>query len=141
MVVSHHHINISPPRQKTVSQFWSKSQGKNRKSFLNPFTKERRDLIFWGNGVIFRGEFAGSAQKFTAPPENTIFDSTLTFCSKHFIKKSFWASNIKCQESSETRFGKVWRLYGPSLMGKLRENFAIESSPRPCQLFSVDVTL
>ena len=25
---------------------------------------------------------------------------------------------MKCQESSETRFPKVWRLYGPCLKGK-----------------------
>ena len=31
---------------------------------------------------------------------------------------------MKCRESSETRFPKVWRLYGPSLRAKLRENFA-----------------
>ena len=83
---SYHHINISSS-SKSVSQFWAKSQQKNRKSSLNPLTKERRDLIFWGNGVIFRGESAVYAQKFVAPPKRPIFDLMLHFRSKHFLKK------------------------------------------------------
>ena len=80
------------PQGKSVSRFWAKSQRKNRKSSLNPITKERNDLKFGGNGVIFRGESASNTQKFVAPPKRTIFDFVLTFCSENFMKKIFGAS-------------------------------------------------
>ena len=111
IISSYHHIIISPyhhimissyyqiimssyhhSRRKTVSQFWAKSQRKNRKSFLTPFTKQRRDLKFGGNGVIFRGESASNAQKFVARPKRAIFDLMLTFCSENFMKKNLGAS-------------------------------------------------
>ena len=117
IISSYHHINISSS-SKSVSQFWAKSQQKNRKSSLNPLTKERRDLIFWGNGVIFRGESAVYAQKFVAPPKRAIFDLMLHFWSENFIKKIIGRRKIKCRESSETRFGKVSRRSEPSSRGK-----------------------
>ena len=43
-------------------------------------------MIFWGNGVIFRGESAVYAQKFVAPPKRAIFDLMLHFWSENFIK-------------------------------------------------------
>ena len=81
------------PQGKSVSRFWAKSQRKNRKSSLNPITKERNDLKFGGNGVIFRGESASNTQKFVAPPKPRIFDFVLTFCFENFMSKIFWASN------------------------------------------------
>ena len=87
MISYYHHIIILEEKiHCPVNQFWAKSQQKNRKSSLNPLTKERRDLIFWGNGVIFRGESAVYAQKFVAPPKRAIFDVMLTFCAENFIK-------------------------------------------------------
>ena len=78
---------IHHPRRKNVSRFWAKSQRKNRNSSLNPFTKERNDLKFGGNGVIFRGESAVYAQKFVAPPKRAIFDLMLQFWSENVIKQ------------------------------------------------------
>ena len=95
LVSSYHQIIIPSyrhPQGKSVSRFWAKSQRKNRKSFLNPITKERNDLRFGENGVIFRGESAINTQKFVAPPKRAIFDLVLTFCSENFIKNIFWAS-------------------------------------------------
>ena len=77
---------------KTVSQFWSKINGKKLQSSLNPFAKERRDLNFWQVGVIFQGESADDAQKFVAPPKRAIFDFMLTFCSENFMQQIFPAS-------------------------------------------------
>ena len=93
IIIPYHHIIISSnhhPRRKSVSQFWAKSHRKNRKSFLNPLTKERRNLIFWGNVVIFRGESAVYAQKFVGPPKRTIFDLMLQFRSENFMQKNVW---------------------------------------------------
>ena len=109
---------VCHPRRKSVSRFWAKSRRKIRKSSLNPFTTERRDLISWGNGVIFRGESAVYAQKFVGPPKRTIFDLMLHFCCENFIKKILRCRKIKCRESSETRFGKVSRRSEPSSRGK-----------------------
>merc|ERR1711938_304634 len=71
IISSYHHILISscqPPRGKSVSRLWAKSQRKKRNSSLNPFTKKRRDLKFGTSVVIFRREFADNTQKFIAPP-------------------------------------------------------------------------
>ena len=76
-------------RAKTVNPFWFKIDGKKLQSSLNPFAKERRDLNFWRNGVIFQGESADDAQKFVAPPKRAIFDFMLTFCSEKFMRKNF----------------------------------------------------
>ena len=80
------------PQGKSVSRFWAKSQRKIRKSSLNPITKERNDLKFGGNGMIFRGESASHTQKFVAPPKRAIFDFVLTFCSENFKNKILLAS-------------------------------------------------
>ena len=74
---SYHHIIISA-NPKSASQFWPKSLGKNRNRFFYPSTKNHRELIFWTSGVIFRDEFHGNAQKFTAPPNRhfTCFETT-----------------------------------------------------------------
>ena len=77
IISSNHHIIISA-NQKSASQFWPKSLGKNRNRFFYPSTKNHRELIFWTSGVIFRDEFHGNAQKFTAPPNRhfTCFETT-----------------------------------------------------------------
>ena len=90
IIPSYHHL-----RRKTVSQFWSKSQRTNRKSSLNPFTKEQRDLIFWGNGVIFRGESANNAQKFIASPKQNDF-----WFDPHFLLRKFHQANFLGVEKS-----------------------------------------
>ena len=73
-ISSYHHIS----EPKSASQFWPKSLGKNRNRFFYPSTKNHRELIFWTSGVIFRDEFHGNAQKFTAPPNRhfTCFETT-----------------------------------------------------------------
>ena len=50
--------------------------------------------------------------------KNEIFDPKIS------PNNFFWRQKTKRRESSETRFPKVWRLYGPSSRGKLREIFA-----------------
>ena len=74
IISSYHHIN----KPKSASQFWPKSQEKNRNRIFYPSTKSHRELIFWTSGVIFRDEFHGNAQKFTAPPNRhfTCFETT-----------------------------------------------------------------
>ena len=74
IISSYHHIS----EPKSASQFWPKSLGKNRNRFFYPSTKNHRELIFWTSGVIFRDEFHGNAQKFTAPPNRhfTCFETT-----------------------------------------------------------------
>ena len=58
-------------RAKTVSQSLSKINEKKLQSSFNPFAKERRDLNFWRNGVIFHGESAVDAQNVPALPKGT----------------------------------------------------------------------
>ena len=104
IISSYHHVIISSFSKKTVSQFWAKSQPKNRNSSLNPLTKERNDLKFGTSGVIFRGESAGNAQKFVAPPKRTLSDLMLHFRSENFTKKNFRASNIQMS-------GIIWNAF------------------------------
>ena len=88
-------------------------------------------MKFGGNGVTVRGEFAGNAQKFVAPPKRAIFDSMLlefhpTNCSRR---------KVNCQEWSETRFGKVSHRSEPSSRGKrpfkVSQKFDSENFKRP----------
>ena len=74
---------------------------------MNPLTKEQRDLIFWGNGVIFCGESAVYAQKFVAHPKRTIFDLMLHFWSENFIKNF-------CRASNNQMSGIVWNAFWQS---------------------------
>ena len=90
------------------SNFWSKISGKQLQSSLNPFTKERRDLHFWRNGVIFQGEFDGDAQNVPAFPKRGNHGSIDKILWKLFDKKIFGRRKMKRRESSETRFGQVW---------------------------------
>ena len=80
-------------RAKTESQFWSKINEKKLQLSFNPFAKERRDLIFRGNGVIFRGEFDGGAQNFYFFPKrgNRVqdFDSNIIIVENFEPKKFF----------------------------------------------------
>ena len=67
-IISYHIISRHPhSSNRNWKSVLTKSQRKNRKLYLNPFSKDRRDLKFGGNGVIFRGESGGDAQKAVAP--------------------------------------------------------------------------
>ena len=72
VISSYHHNTISPyyhsSEPKSASQFWPKSQEKNRNRLFYPSTKSHRELIFSTSGMIFRDEYHGNAQKITAPP-------------------------------------------------------------------------
>ena len=76
-------------RAKTVSQFWSKFNEK-KTTVLQPFAKERRDLNFWRNGVIFRGEFDGDAQNAPAFPKRGNHESITKILRKKFDKNIFF---------------------------------------------------
>ena len=75
---SYHHIIISV-NQKSASQFWPKSLGKNRNRLFYPSTKNHKELIFWTSGVTFRDERRGNAQKFTARPNRYFTCFVMTF--------------------------------------------------------------
>ena len=87
MVASCQHIIISSSSKKNCKSVLGQLSTKNRKSFLNPFTKERRDLKFGGNGVVFRGEAASNTQKNVAPPKRAIFDLTLHLHADFLLRK------------------------------------------------------
>ena len=60
--------------------------------------------------MIFDEESASDAQKFLAPPKRRILEKRIdakTFETKS-SKQIFGHRKMKCRESSETRFGKVW---------------------------------
>ena len=119
IISSCHHIIISA-NQKSASQFWAKSQEKNRNRLVYPSTKNHRELNFGMSGVVFRDRSAGDAQKCTAPPNRhfTCFVMTFEILRKFHPKKFFRHRKVKCRESSETRFGKVSRRSEPCLSGK-----------------------
>ena len=75
LISSYHHIS----EPKSASQFWLKSQEKDRNRIFYPSTKSHRELIFWTSGVIFRDEFHGNAQKITAPPNLHFTCFVITF--------------------------------------------------------------
>ena len=119
IISSCHHIIISA-NQKSASQFWAKSQEKNRNRLVYPSTKNHRELNFGMSGVVFRDRSAGDAQKCTAPPNRhfTCFVMTFKILRKFHPKKTFWHRKVKCRESSETRFAKVSGRTEPCLRGK-----------------------
>ena len=79
-------------RAKTVSRFWSKTIEKKLQSSFNPFSKERRDLNFWRNGVISHGEYAGDAQDDPALPKRANHAKNFDPSAKNLVRKNFWAS-------------------------------------------------
>ena len=68
-------------------------------------------------------EVAGDVRFCVAPQKTGENVKKQFFWRKISVKIFFRRRKTKRRELSETRFDKVWRLYGPSLMGKLCENF------------------
>ena len=75
IISSYHHIS----EPKSASQFWPKSQEKNRNGLLNPSTKSHRDLIFGTSGVTFRDERHGNALKSIASRNRHFTCFVMTF--------------------------------------------------------------
>ena len=72
---SYHHIS----KLKRASQFWAKSQEKNRNRLVYPSAKNHRELNFGMPGVVFRDRSAGDAQKYTAPSNRHFTFFVMTF--------------------------------------------------------------
>ena len=76
-------------RAKTVIQFLVQIQRKKLQLSFNPFAKERRDLNFWRNRVIFRREFDGDAQNAPAFPKRGNHGSITKILRKKIDKTIF----------------------------------------------------
>ena len=114
----------SSQEPKAVKSFWLKVGAKNWNYLFYPSAKSRRELKIKTLGVTFRGASAYYVQKSIAPQQQAVcwfsdeFFCWRKFSSKIFAKKFFRRQKMKCWESSETRFPKVWGRTEPSSRGK-----------------------
>ena len=110
--------------EKAWSHFWPKVGGKNRNYLFYPSAKSRRELKIKTLGVTFRGASAYYIQKSIAPQKQAVcrfsddFFFWRNFSSKNFAQKIFRRRKMKCWESSETHFPKVWGRTEPYSRGK-----------------------
>ena len=87
--------SYGPSRKKTVSQFWAKINEQKLQMSFNPFAKERRDLNFWRNGVIFRGESDGDVQKIIATSKKAFFKNNFTkIAENEFRDQKIWTKKM-----------------------------------------------
>ena len=111
-------------KRKGLKSFLAESREKNRNYLFYPSAKSRRELKTKTLGVTFRGASAYYVQKSIAPQKQAVcrFSDECffwrKFSSKNFAKKNFRRRKMKCWESSETRFPKVWGRTEPSSRGK-----------------------
>ena len=111
-------------KRKGLKSFLAESREKNRNYLFYPSAKSRRELKIKTLGVTFRGASAYYVQKSIAPQKQAVcrfsddffFDEN--FHQKILPKKCFRRRKMKCWESSETRFPKVWGRTEPSSRGK-----------------------
>ena len=117
-------MSLLAKKRKGLKSFLPKVGGKNRNYLFYPSAKSRRELKIKTLGVTFRGASAYYVQKSIAPQKQAVcrfsdeFFFWRKFSSKLFAKKNFWRQKMKCWESSETRFPKVWGRTEPSSRGK-----------------------
>ena len=78
----------------------------------------RTGIIFGLYGVVFHGADARDVQERAALQNNTKSVSKLMDSSKNLDEKLFGRREMKCWESSETRFAKVGGLCEPFSRGK-----------------------
>ena len=111
-------------KRKGLKSFLAESREKNWNYLFYPSAKSRRELKIKTLGVTFRGASAYYVQKSIAPQKQAVcrFSDEIffwrKFSSKNFAKKFFRRRKMKCWESSETRFPKVWGRTEPSSRGK-----------------------
>ena len=110
-------------KRKRLKSFWAESRGKNWNYLFYPSAKSRRELKIKTLGVTFRGASAYYVQKSIAPQKKAVCQfSDENFFDENFIENFrqffFRRQKMKCQESSETRFPKVWGRTEPSSGGK-----------------------
>ena len=110
-------------KRKGLKSFLAESREKNWKYLFYPSAKSRRELKIKTLGVTFRGASAYYIQKSIAPPKKAVcqFSDEIfwwKFLSKIFANFFFGRRKMKCRESSETRFPKVWGRTEPSSGGK-----------------------
>ena len=84
--------------------------------------------------MIFDEESASDAQTIVAPPKNLFIDFTPIFFEKKSPKYIFRRPNMKCRESSETRFGKVSRQSEPCSRGKRPFEISKKFSKTPSRI-------
>ncbi len=84
--------------------------------------------------MIFDEESASDAQTIVAPPKNLFIDFTQFFFEKKSPKHIFRRPNMKCRESSETRFGKVSRQSEPCSRGKRPFEISKKFSKTPSRI-------
>ena len=110
-------------KRKGLKSFLAESRGKNWNYLFYPSAKSRRELKIKTLGVTFRGASAYYVQKSIAPQKQAVcrFSLEKNF-DEHFIENfrqfSFRRRKMKCRESSEMRFPKVWGRTEPSSGGK-----------------------
>ena len=110
-------------KRKGLKSFLAESREKNRNYLFYPSAKSRRELKIKTLGVTFRGASAYYVQKSIATQKKAVcqfldenfFDENLY---RKFSPIFFRRRKMKCRESSETRFPKVWGRTEPSSMGK-----------------------
>ena len=111
-------------KRKGVKSFLAESREKNRNYLFYPSAKSRRELKIKTLGVTFRGASAYYVQKSIAPQKQAVCrfsDEKIfwrKFSSKMFANFFFRRRKMKCWESSETRFPKVWGRTEPYSRGK-----------------------
>ena len=110
-------------KRKGLKSFLAESRGTNWNYLFYPSAKSRRELKIKTLGVTFRGASAYYVQKSIAPQKQAVcrFSVEKIFWRKFYRKFSpifFRCRKMKCRESSETRFPKVWGRTEPSSGGK-----------------------
>ena len=110
-------------KRKGLKSFLAESREKNWNYLFYPSAKSRRELKIKTLGVTFRGASAYYVQKSIAPQKKAVCQFSDENClmkilSKIFAKFFFRRRKMKCRESSETRFPKVWGRTEPSSGGK-----------------------
>ena len=111
-------------KRKGLKSFLAESRGKNWNYLFYPSAKSRRELKIKTLGVTFRGASAYYVRKSIAPQKQAVcrFSVEKKFLtkilSKIFANFFFRRRKMKCRESSETRFPKVWGRTEPSSRGK-----------------------
>ena len=78
----------------------------------------RTDLRIGGSRAKFDVEVDGEVRFALAPPKPHEIKEKLSSRSKNFVDFFFFCRKMKRQESSETRFRKVWQLCEPCSRGK-----------------------
>ena len=115
---------LATKKRKGLKSFLAESREKNWNYLFYPSAKSRRELKIKTLGVTFRGASAYYVQKSIAPQKKAVCQFSdqnffwWKFLLKIFANFFFRRRKMKCRESSETRFPKVWGRTEPSSGGK-----------------------